>query len=74
MKITVKVLPRSAVNQIVGTMPDGTLKIKLTAPPVDGAANKALIQLLSGHFKKPKSAFTICKGAGTRKKIIEISE
>lgn len=72
MKIIVKVIPRSSKNEVVGHMPDGALKVKLTAPPVDGAANEALIELLSEYFKKPKSSFVIQKGASKRTKIIEI--
>ena len=52
-------------------MSDGALKVKLTAPPVDGAANEALIELLSEYFKKPKHSFVIQKGATKRTKIIE---
>lgn len=72
MKFIVKVISRSSKNEIMGQMPDGVLKVKLTAPPVDGAANEALIELLSEYFKKPKSAFTIQKGASKKTKIIEI--
>ncbi len=72
MKITVKVIPRSSKNEVVGHMPDGTFKIKLTAPPVDGEANEALIELLSKYFKKSKNLFAIQKGASKRTKIIEI--
>jgi len=45
-KIKLRVLPRSSKNEVVGKMDDGTLKIKLTAAPVDNAANEALIELL----------------------------
>ncbi|HBW73843.1 MAG TPA: hypothetical protein DEF59_01110 [Candidatus Magasanikbacteria bacterium] len=72
MKITIKVTPRSSKNEVMGQMSDGVLKVKLTAPPVDGAANEALIELLSEYFKKPKSAFIIQKGARKRIKIIKI--
>lgn len=55
-------------------MADGTLKIKLTAAPVDGAANKALIELLSTHFAVPKSMIRIARGETGRKKVVEIGE
>ncbi|EKD67381.1 MAG: hypothetical protein ACD_48C00442G0003 [uncultured bacterium] len=70
--LTIKVLPRSSRNEIVGTLPDGTLKIKLTAPPVDGEANKKLIELLSKEFGVAKSKVKIVKGETSRMKVVEI--
>lgn len=71
-KIKIRVLPRSSKNEVVGEMSDGTLKIKLTAAPVDGAANDSLIKLLSNYFDKPKSKIKIATGATSKNKIIEI--
>ncbi len=73
MKISVKVIPRSSVNEIIGVLPDGTLKIKIKAAPVDGAANDMLIEILSDYYKKPKSVFVIKTGKTSRKKIVEIN-
>ncbi|NCS68215.1 YggU family protein [Candidatus Peregrinibacteria bacterium] len=70
--LTIKVLPRSSRNEIVGTLPDGTLKIKLTAPPVDGEANKKLIELLSKKFGVAKSRVKIVRGETSRRKMVEI--
>jgi len=70
--IKIKIIPRSARNQIIGEMPDGSLKIKLTAPPVDGQANKTLIAFLSKEWDVPKSKIQIVKGKISRNKIIEI--
>jgi len=53
-------------------MPDGTLKVKLTAPPVDGEANKKLIELLSKEFGVAKSKVKIVKGEASRRKVVEI--
>jgi len=74
VKIQIRVIPRSSRNEVVGKMADGTLKIKLTAAPVDGAANKALIELLSTHFAVPKSMIRIARGETGRKKVVEIGE
>ena len=52
---------------------DGALKIKLKAPPVDGAANKELIKFLSKKFKIPKTDISIKKGGSSKTKEIEIS-
>ncbi|PIR76278.1 MAG: YggU family protein [Candidatus Magasanikbacteria bacterium CG10_big_fil_rev_8_21_14_0_10_42_10] len=71
--LTIKVLPRSSRNEIVGTLPDGTLKVKLTAPPVDGEANKKLIELLSKEFGVSKSNIKIVKGETNKIKLVEIN-
>ncbi|EKD43109.1 MAG: hypothetical protein ACD_72C00454G0001 [uncultured bacterium] len=71
-KIKIRVLPRSSKNEVVGEMADGTLKVKLTAPPVDGKANDALIKLLADHFDITKSKIKIATGATSKNKTIEI--
>lgn len=73
MIIKIRVLPRSSRNEIVGNMADGTLKVKLTAAPVDGKANNALIELLAEHFKTSKSQIKIVRGGTSKNKTIEIS-
>lgn len=72
MKIKIRVLPRSSKNEVVGEMADGVLKVKLTAPPVDGKANDSLIKLLADHFDKPKNKIKIAAGATNKNKTIEI--
>ncbi|HBU06571.1 MAG TPA: YggU family protein [Candidatus Magasanikbacteria bacterium] len=72
--IKIKVTPRSSKNEIVETMSDGTIKIKLKAPPVDGEANKELIKFLSTEWKIPKSKIKIVKGQTSRTKTIEIED
>jgi uncharacterized protein (TIGR00251 family) len=67
----VRVLPRSSRNEIVGEA-EGVLKIKLTAPPVEGAANKALIEFLSGKLKVAKSRISIVTGQSGRSKIVAV--
>ena len=71
-KIKIRVLPRSSKNEVVGEMADGTLKVKLTAPPIDGKANDALIKLLAKHFNVAKSKIKIAAGATSKNKTIEI--
>ncbi len=72
MKIyQVKVLPRSSQNKVTEDAP-GSLKVKLVAPPVDGKANEALIELLSKYFKLRKSSIRILRGENSRNKMIEI--
>jgi uncharacterized protein (TIGR00251 family) len=72
VRVTVRVQPRAASNEIVGLHGDA-LKIRLTAPPVDGAANAALVQFLSSTFDIPAGAITIRSGAGSRTKIVEMN-
>jgi uncharacterized protein (TIGR00251 family) len=50
MHIRVKVIPRSPKTEIVGTMSDGTLKIKVAAPPEKGKANQELLRFLAEHY------------------------
>ncbi len=57
---------------MIGQMADGTLKVKLTAPPVDGAANEALIELLAEYFDTSKQKIKIVRGMTSKNKIVEI--
>jgi len=68
---TVRVLPRSARNGFAGEQ-EGALKIKLTAPPVEGAANKMLVKFLSDSLRVPKSAVTILSGETGRIKTVSV--
>lgn len=68
-EIKVVVQPRGANNDIVGLQGDA-LKIKLTAPPVEGAANKMCIQFLAKALKVPKSDVIILSGKRSRAKKI----
>jgi hypothetical protein len=70
--LEVQVQPRSSRNQIVGEQ-DGRLKIKLTAPPVEGEANQALIDYLARMLQVPKKNVKLLKGESARHKLIEIS-
>jgi len=68
--IEVQVQPRASDNAFAGVH-DNALKIRLTAPPVDDAANKALIQLLAKKLKCPKSSVRIVAGhTGRRKRLL----
>ncbi|MFC1770728.1 DUF167 domain-containing protein [Candidatus Margulisiibacteriota bacterium] len=68
--INLKLIPKSSENKIIGFLKDGSLKIKLTAPPVDNAANKALIAFLAKQFKLKKHDIQIKSGHTSRKKCI----
>lgn len=66
---SVFIQPRSSKNMISGIY-DGALKIKLTAPPVGGAANKMCVSFLAKRLGVPKSAVEIISGFSSRKKRI----
>ncbi len=70
--LTVRIQPRASKNGIV-LMEDGSLKIRLTAPPVDGAANEALVKFLADAFSVAKSQVRIVSGHTSRRKIVLIS-
>ena len=70
--IRVKVLPRTSKNQIVGKE-GGVFKVKLTAPPVEGKANKALIQFLAKKLGLPKRDIEIVSGEHSREKSLKIN-
>jgi len=72
-QIKIRVIPRAKKTEIVGALADGTLKIKLKAPPVDGKANEELIEFLSEKFDVAKSKIKIVRGEKGRNKVIEIS-
>ena len=65
------ILPRSSNNTIVGEH-DGALKIKLTAPPVDGSANKLCIKFLSKKLRISKSRLEIISGFTNRNKRLKV--
>jgi len=69
--LSIRIQPRASKNGIV-TMESGGLKIRLTAPPVDGAANEALVKFLSGTLSIPKSHVEIVSGHTSRDKIVRI--
>lgn len=75
-RLRVRVTPRAKKSALAGlTEVDGkpALAIRLAAPPVDGAANKALLAFLSDALKVPKSCLRLVSGETSRLKIIAIS-
>ncbi|MFA5070703.1 MAG: DUF167 domain-containing protein [Patescibacteria group bacterium] len=70
MVIKVKVFPKARINQI--SRQGDFLKVKITAPPEKGRANKALIKLLAEYFDVSKSRVAILAGEKSRTKEIEI--
>jgi hypothetical protein len=74
--LNVRVIPRASKTEIAGVS-GGELRIRLTAPPVEGEANRMLIETLREHMAKThgkikKSDITIIKGEGSKSKQVEI--
>lgn len=71
MRVTVSVKTNARKNEVAKS-DDGTYRVAVTASPIEGKANKAVIELLAEYFDVPKSSVYIHAGAAGRKKIIEI--
>ncbi len=72
----VKVHPRArktAITGIFGEGPDTAVKVALSAPPVEGRANEALIEFFAEMFGVSRSAVAVIAGAQSRNKVIRIS-
>jgi uncharacterized protein (TIGR00251 family) len=63
--------PRSSKKGLAGVM-DNVLKVKLTAPPVEGEANDQLIEVLSEATGVRKSSIRIVRGLSSKRKVVEI--
>ena len=71
--INLRVIPRAKQNKITVDA-DGTLRVHITAAPVDGAANDAVIKMLAKYFAVAKSQIKIVRGVAARDKVIEIDD
>ena len=71
VRLSVRVQPRAARTEIAGIHGDA-LKVRLTSPPVEGAANEALLKFLAETFAIGRRAVRILAGEHSRSKIVEI--
>lgn len=71
-KISVRLQPRASRDELLGWNEEDTLRVRVKAPPVDGAANAALIQLLAKRLGVAKNRVTLIAGATARNKVVEI--
>ena len=71
MRIYIKVIPRSSQNKIE-KLSEGEYRVHLTAPPVEGKANEALVKLLAEHFGVAKSAIEIVGGKSSSRKMVDV--
>lgn len=72
-RFVVKVIPRAKKTR-VERVSDRELKVHLTAPPIEGAANEMLIELLAEYFGVKKREIRIVQGKKGRRKVVEIKE
>ncbi len=70
--LAVRVTPRASRNEIVEMLDDGTIKVRLAAPPADNEANRALIEFLADILGVPKSRLDIVAGVTGRDKLIAV--
>lgn len=71
VRFAVHVQPRASRSEVVGVHGDA-IKIRLAAPPVDGAANEALVELLARSLDVTRRAVRIVGGASSRAKTVEV--
>ena len=71
IRLSAIIQPRSSKNEVTGIY-NNALKIRLTSPPVDGAANKACIRFFSKLLEVSPSEITIVQGFSSRNKTIEV--
>ena len=72
--LAIRVTPRASKNEIVDILSDGTVKIRLTAPPIEGQANDALVKFLSKVLDVPISSLEIVAGDTGRDKLVSIKD
>ena len=72
-QIKLRVIPRARQNK-VDIDSDDTYRVHITAAPVDGAANIAVVRAMAEYFNVPKSQIKIIRGETSRNKVVEIPE
>jgi uncharacterized protein len=70
--LSVRVQPRASRNEVAGLVGE-TLKLRLTAPPVEGEANEACLKFLAHLLDVPQARIAILKGARSRTKLLRIT-
>ena len=71
-RLAVRLTPRAASERIDGFDAAGVLRVRVTAPPVDGKANHALIRLLANQLDVPARDIAIVSGASSRSKVVNV--
>jgi len=74
MMVRVKVIPRSASSGIVGELEDGTLRVKVAAPPEKGKANEELCRVLAEHYGVARSQVSVVSGHTASVKLVRVTQ
>jgi len=72
VRVDVEVKVRASQSRVLGIKAD-RLSVALAAPPVDGAANAALIETLAEHFDLPRRQVQLIAGERSRRKVVELT-
>jgi uncharacterized protein (TIGR00251 family) len=70
--LEVKVEPRSSQRCVAGVMDNHIIKVKLTAPPVEGSANEQLIEVIAEELGVKKSQVSVIRGHSSKRKVVEV--
>ena len=72
--LAIRVTPRARKNEIAQVLEDGTIKVRLTAPPIEGKANEALLQFLSEVLGVAPNRIEIIAGMTGRDKLVSVED
>jgi uncharacterized protein (TIGR00251 family) len=72
VSLAVRVAPRAGRDEVIGVDAEGALRVRVSAPPVDGRANEAVVRLIAAALGLPASAVEIVRGATARRKRLRI--
>jgi len=72
LSLRVRLQPRSSRNRVVGVLGD-SVKIQVNAPPVDGAANEAMLETVARWLDVPRRTVTLAHGNSGRNKVVRIT-
>lgn len=73
ISFSVRVTPRASANAVAGVR-DGALIVRVTAPPVEGQANEAVVALLADVLHLPKRAVRVVRGGAARTKLVSVPQ
>jgi uncharacterized protein YggU (UPF0235/DUF167 family) len=71
--LRLRLTPRASTNAVLGWRADGVLGVRVTAPPVEGAANRAVEALLAERLGLPRSAVSVARGERSRDKLVRVA-
>ena len=72
VRLRLRIQPRASREEVAGVAGDA-IRLRLTAPPVDGAANDALVRFLAARLEVPRSAVELIAGRTGRTKLVEVT-